>query len=86
MTVKGTLDLIRNEKIFVNTDKADAQIITIMALNKQIALKPKTERNKHGLPDLTYKVCPSCGSIYIYNADNQKANFCNDCGQKIDWS
>lgn len=86
MTVEGTLDLIRNEKIFVNTYKADAQTITIMALNKQIALKPKIERNKKGLPDLTYKVCPSCGSIYIYNADNQKANFCNECGQKIDWS
>lgn len=84
--MEKTINLIQDEKIFVNTNEADAQTIAIMELNRQNALKPKIERNRKGLPDLTYKVCPSCGSIYIYNADNQKANFCNDCGQRIDWS
>ena len=51
--------------------------LSIIALEKQIAKKPK-ERDCIGFNTL---VCPVCKeALYLYEP------YCDNCGQKIDWS
>lgn len=56
--------------------------LSTMALEKQISKKPK--HNHH---------CPTCGTAlpmpnftHVWCACCYKPNFCNFCGQAIDWS
>ena len=37
--------------------------------------------------DMSILACPCCGSgEWLHNADENKANFCGQCGQAIDWT
>ena len=55
----------------------DALEMAINALEKQIPNKPK-ERDYIGYNTL---VCPVCkGALYLYEP------YCDNCGQKLDWS
>lgn len=47
----------------------------IEALEKQKAKKPRV----YGFP-----LCPCCGNILVFNLT--ACNYCNKCGQLIDWS
>lgn len=49
--------------------------MAIVALEKQIGLKPVTNQY--------YYFCPKCGTR---RSIKQKHNYCHDCGQKLDWS
>lgn len=68
-----------------NQDLYNANLVAIEALEKQI---PKKPREKHyeeegERPYIKYK-CPSCESKYqIHNFID---SYCNNCGQKLDWS
>lgn len=56
---------------------AEALGMAIQALEKQIPNKPK-ERDRIGFNTL---VCPVCkGALYLYEP------YCDNCGQKLDWS
>lgn len=70
---------------FDDTDCALGQAFSkaIKALEKQIQKKPKMRHVKKydGYND---GWCPSCGD-YIQETDFDK-KFCQDCGQKLDWS
>lgn len=77
--------------IYESTDDCDkdfciidnkAMDILIEAAETRIPKKPRIKRGQV----CDSKVCPSCGSFYIYTADNEKAHYCNTCGQHIDWS
>ena len=70
-------DLVREDKPLL-----EAYGLAVLALEKQVAKKPKIKRGQV----CDSKVCPSCGSFYIYTANNEKAHYCNTCGQHIDWS
>ena len=56
--------------------------IAIEALKKQMPKKVLTERNIY--------ICPSCGaSVETDCGDDMldyRLNFCDNCGQKLDWS
>ena len=56
--------------------------IAIEALEKQMPKKVLTERNIY--------ICPSCGaSVETDCGDDMldyRLNFCDNCGQKLDWS
>lgn len=47
------------------------------ALGKQIKRKPREIRP---CKTVSYCLCPACGGTLSINKD-----FCEDCGQKIDW-
>ena len=58
-------------------DDYKANEMAINALEKQIPKKPK-ERDCIGFNTL---VCPVCkGELYLYEP------YCDNCGQKLDWS
>ena len=60
-----------------NGERIESTKIAIQALEKQIAKKPK-ERDCIGFDTL---VCPKCKmALYLYEP------YCDNCGQKIDWS
>lgn len=46
----------------------EAYGVAVLALEKQIAKKPKIKRGQV----CDSKVCPNCGSYYIYTVDNEK--------------
>ena len=82
-THKGESDIVyRNRKLYAE--------LAISALEKQVPDKPhewKTSKWQDW-------VCPECGCFVgqRYNSmqrrphDQRKCNYCNDCGQAIDWS
>lgn len=59
-------------------DQAKLQVVTIKALEKQIPKKPIDVRI---LADLHIALCPICNE-----GINSQMNFCDKCGNKIDWS
>lgn len=57
----------------------------IEALEKQLPEKVDTKEDFKGFNGnlICYKgFCPSCG----YVVDSSKTNYCNACGQKLDWT
>lgn len=53
-------------------------------LEKQIPKEPKYRkqlRDFFGMVYVTKGDCPCCGKAEIYS----NANYCPDCGQKLDW-
>ena len=56
----------------------------IDALEKQIPKEPKYKkqlRDFFGVATVVKGDCPCCGKVEIYS----NANYCPDCGQKLDW-
>lgn len=56
---------------------------TILALQKQIPQKP-IESEYEGF------ICPACNGGFIFSphvaeSPHQHFNYCNECGQKLDW-
>ena len=63
----------------LNTTKeelAEAMRMSIQALEKQISKKPDFTEDKE------FALCPCCNGKGLF--DKQK--YCDNCGQKIDWS
>lgn len=56
--------------------RAEALDVAIQALEKQIAKKPDFTEGKE------FALCPCCNGNGL--ADKQK--YCDNCGQKLDWS
>nr|DAF82122.1 MAG TPA: hypothetical protein [Bacteriophage sp.] len=56
----------------------------VKALEKQIPKEPKYKkqlRDFFGVATVVKGDCPCCGKAEIYS----NANYCPDCGQKLDW-
>lgn len=70
-------------KMSVFKDKS----LIVEALEKQIPKKPKLYENGYGSDDkIIYDAydCPNCDMSYDFNYD--KYDYCQNCGQKLDWS
>ena len=62
----------------------EVRITAIDALEKQIPKEPKYKkqlRDFFGVATVVKGDCPCCGKAEIYS----NANYCPDCGQKLDW-
>lgn len=55
---------------------AEALEVAIQALEKQISKKPDFTEDKE------FALCPCCNGKGLLN----KQKYCDNCGQKIDWS
>lgn len=63
----------------LNTTKdelAEAMRIAIQALEKQVSKKPDFTEDKE------FALCPCCNGKGLLN----KQKYCDNCGQKLDWS
>ncbi|WP_283682712.1 hypothetical protein [Parablautia sp. Marseille-Q6255] len=61
---------------WMNPQMMEGLVDTIIeALEKQLPKKPRTSKAYYG--------CPDCTTI---RSLRQKHNYCQDCGQKLDWS
>lgn len=62
----------------------EVRMTAIDALEKQIPKEPKYKkqlRDFFGVATVVKGDCPRCGKAEIYS----NANYCPDCGQKLDW-
>ena len=62
----------------------EVRMTAIDALEKQIPKEPKYKkqlRDFFGVATVLKGDCPCCGKAEIYS----NANYCPDCGQKLDW-
>mgnify|MGYP002672299942 CR=1 FL=1 len=62
----------------------EVRMTAIDALEKQIPKEPKYKkqlRDFFGVATVIKGDCPCCGKAEIYS----NANYCPDCGQKLDW-
>ena len=62
---------------YITDIDAEPLRLAIKALEKQIPQKPENMKTKH----FTFWKCPNCGSEWIL-----KYNYCDKCGQRLDWS
>lgn len=82
-------EVIENLEYLVSDSCTDTQFdyideieLAIQALEKQIPMKPKTNRVDS---ETTYCKCPSCNiTTVLYR--NCIMNYCKECGQRLDWS
>ena len=67
------------ESICYITD-IDAELLrlAIKALEKQIPKKPV-----YGAANIK---CPNCGATLLYYFHSFKIDYCDECGQRLDWS
>ena len=87
---------IRNvERVFMNfldiasEETIDSFEIMVEAMKKQMPMKPVIEQGAPSYYGGTsicrdYYSCPKCGDEVGRGDD--KANYCHDCGQAIDWT
>ena len=87
---------IRNvERVFMNLldiaseEYIDSFEIMVEAMKKQMPMKPVIEQGAPSYYGGTsicrhYYSCPKCGEEVGRGDD--KANYCHDCGQAIDWT
>lgn len=88
MTASEAIEKLKNMRLFMQItdenndckfteDDYKANEMAIQALEKQMPKKPK-ERDCIGFDTLA---CPECKmALYLYEP------YCDNCGQKIDWS
>lgn len=69
-----------NPPIYLNT-----AILSIKALEKQIAKRPKYLPLKEGITTTMYE-CPNCGCRRLGHGFDLDKCYCPECGQKLDWS
>lgn len=60
--------------------------VAIVAISKQIPMKPILEADGYADGELVYDTwyCPNCDKSYEVDYDSY--DFCPNCGQAIDWS
>ena len=75
-----------NGKIPLNADPAFK--MAIKAIKKQIPMKPDyiADGYADGLLCYDYAKCPICGHDFEYGINDWEAEYCSDCGQRLDWS
>jgi hypothetical protein len=83
MTEQEAIMIIENERPscgkkieFTEEEKYEAYSMAIQALEKQIPKKPDFTEDKE------FALCPCCNGKSL--RDKQK--YCENCGQKLDWS
>ena len=90
------INAIRNvERVFMNfldiasEETIESFEISVEAMKKQMPMKPVIEQGAPSYYGGTsicryYYSCPKCGEEVGRGDD--KANYCHDCGQAIDWT
>lgn len=63
---------------YVTDIDAEPLRLAIKALEKQIPKKPV-----YGTANIK---CPSCGATLLYYFHSFKIDYCDECGQRLDWS
>ena len=63
---------------YVTDIDAEPLRLAIKALEKQIPKKPV-----YGAANIK---CPNCGATLLYYFPSFKINYCDECGQRLDWS
>lgn len=80
---------------FSESEIYEAIDMAISAIEKQIPKKPKTIITNKEIKGNFRMVCPSCGWIMFERVTTKDRsepiiyrvlNFCNTCGQRVDWS
>ena len=89
MTEQGAINFLLNynrqdryDKPSENRRLAEATQLAVMALKKQIPMKPIGEHYAH-------MRCPACNHRIpsgMGSSSRRRDDWCNYCGQKIDWS
>lgn len=70
------------ERIDVARDNlAEAVRVVSAAAKYKIPQRPSTINNYCGRYSTAEK-CPTCGSVFV----NESPNYCENCGQALDWS
>lgn len=85
-------EFTRHRKAYAE-ELISANGIAILAIEKQIPKKPiiynQLRRNRRGeqflLDDYEADKCPMCGNDII-SGITYRANYCSNCGQRLDWS
>ena len=65
-----------------NGEHIESVKVAINALEKQIPMKVVEERNIYLCPNCGANVETDCGDDML----DYRLNFCDNCGQKLDWS
>ncbi len=88
-------EVIENLEYLISDSCTDTQSdyieeieIAIQALEKQIPMKPINKTKPDDYASLAYEncnivVCPTCNRRLKLKS---KGNYCDKCGQKLDWS
>jgi hypothetical protein len=83
MTESEAIMIIENERPscgekikFTEEEKYEAYSMAIQALEKQMPKKPDFTEDKE------FVLCPCCNGKGLLN----KQKYCDNCGQKLDWS
>ena len=63
---------------YVTDIDAEPLRLAIKALEKQIPKKPV-----YGAANIK---CPNCGATLLYYFHSFKIDYCDECGQRLDWS
>ena len=63
---------------YVTYIDAEPLRLAIKALEKQIPKKPV-----YGAANIK---CPNCGATLLYYFHSFKIDYCDECGQRLDWS
>ena len=92
--VLGVCSSINGSGLCSQEQHNEAKRIGISAIEKQIPKEPKTIITNKEIKGNFRMVCPSCGWIMFERVTTKdrsepiiyrKLNFCNTCGQRIDW-
>ena len=80
MTNEEAIEVIKHGCIYRDKRGGDALRVSISALEKQIPKPPTKTKNSTLL-------CPNCGEYvgYVDAEVDIRADYCNFCGQAIDW-
>ena len=65
---------------YVTDIDAEPLRLAIKALEKQTPKKPIYDAE-----NIKYPKCPNCGCILLYYSHLYKVDYCDECGQCLDW-
>lgn len=89
MEIKEAMEILEKDihtevpKAAISARKHDVAVrIALVALKKQIPVKPIILNALNGYIDYT---CPLCGKNVMSDAES-RSNYCGECGCKFDWS
>ena len=75
-------DVVLDDYVYDDLDRMDKLFelnkIVSKALKKQIPKKPV-----YGAANIK---CPNCGATLLYYFHSFKIDYCDECGQRLDWS
>ena len=68
-------------------NRKEALYMAMKALDKQTPKRPDyiAEGYADGLLCYDYAKCPICGHDFEYGINDWEAEYCSDCGQRLDW-